>query len=216
MHRTNTRSYDRRGLRAGWRLVAALVACGAAGQASAEEITFGGTITQSTQDGTGPAVNNLSLNGIKDGDLYTVTLVFPGLLTSPVSFDPLAGATLTFLDAAAGVSESAFNLVSLSVLPDASLADVSLLGCLSTGSACDQGNELDANFEIPAVQLNSRTWNGQAISGLLPLDLLEDDGATDIHGSVSAIAPVPEPAQIWLLGAIVAGALWRSRGKKQS
>jgi hypothetical protein len=58
---------------AGWRLVAALATWGAAGQASAEEITFGGEITQSTQDGTGPAVNNPSLNGIKDGDFYTMT-----------------------------------------------------------------------------------------------------------------------------------------------
>jgi hypothetical protein len=215
VRRTKMRSYDRRRLRAGWGLVAALAACGAAGQASSEEITFGGTITQSTQDGTGPAVNNPSLNGIKDGDFYTVTLDFPGSLTLPGAFDPLAGATLTFLDTAAGASESASNLISLSVLPDASFADISLLGCLSTGSACDLGNELDANFEIPAVQLNSRTWNGQAISGLLPLDLLEDDGATDIHGSVSAIAPVPEPAQIWLLGAVTMGALWRYRGKKQ-
>jgi hypothetical protein len=215
VHRTNTRSYDRRGLRAGWTLIAVLAACGVAGQASAEEITFGGAITQSTQDGTGPAVNNPTLNGIKDGDFYTVTLDFPGSLTSPGAFDPLAGATLTFLDTAAGAGESAFDLISLSVLPDASFADISLLACLSTGGACDQGNELDANFEIPAVQLNSKTWNGQAISGLLPLDLLEDDGTTDIHGSVSAIAAVPEPTQIWLLGAVITGALWRSRGKKQ-
>lgn len=75
-----------------------------------EEITFGGAITQSTQDGTGPAVINPSLNGVKDGDSYTVTLDFPGPLTSPRAFDPLAGATLTFLDAAAGASESAFNM----------------------------------------------------------------------------------------------------------
>jgi hypothetical protein len=162
-----------------------------------------------------PAVNNPSLNGIKDGEFYMVILDFPGLLTSPGAFDPLAGATLTFLDTAAEASESAFDLISLSVLPDTSFADISLLGCLSTGSACGQGNELDANFEIPAVQLNSKTWSGEAISGLLPLDLLGDDGTTDIHGSVSAIAAVPEPAQIWLLGAVITGARWRYRGKKQ-
>jgi hypothetical protein len=94
-------------------------------------------------------------------------------------------------------------------LPDDSFADVSLLACLSTGSACDQGNQLDANFQIPAVQLNAKNWTGQAIAGLLPLDLLEDDGATDIQGSVSVVSSVPEPAQIWLLGAVITGMLWQ-------
>lgn len=164
VYRTDTRSNDRRGRLAGWTLIAVLAACGVTGRAAAEEITFGGAITQSIQDGTGPAINNPSLNGIKDGDFYTVTLDFSGPFTSPGAYDPLAGATLTLTDAAAGASESAFNLISLSVLPDAGFADISLLACLSTGSACDQGNEL--NFEIPAVQLNSKTWNGQAISGL--------------------------------------------------
>jgi len=191
--------------------VTILTAYGFAGHASADQITFTGVITQSTQDGTGPAMNNPSLNLIKDGDSYSVTLDFPGTLTSPGAFNPLTGATLQFLDAAAGASETNFDTVSLTVLPDGSFADVSLLACLSTGSACDQGNQLDANFQIPAVQLNAKNWTGQAIAGLLPLDLLEDDGATDIHGSVSAVSSVPEPAQIWLLGAVITGMLWRLR-----
>jgi hypothetical protein len=38
-----------------------------ANTAAAATITFGCLTTQSTQDGTGPAVNNLSQNNIKDG-----------------------------------------------------------------------------------------------------------------------------------------------------
>lgn len=37
-----------------------------AGAAAAGTITFSGVITQSAQDGTGPAVNNTALNGIND------------------------------------------------------------------------------------------------------------------------------------------------------
>lgn len=196
-------------------IFAALLAASAfAGHAAADQITFDGRITQSTQDGTGPAVNNPSLNGIKDGDIYSVTLDFPGALTSPGTFNPLAGATLQFQDAAAGASETSFDAVSLTASPDGSFADISLLGCLSTGSACDQGNELDANFQIPAVQLDANKWTPRAITGLLPLDLLEDDGTTDIQGSVSAVSSVPEPAQIWLFGAVISGVLWRLRRRR--
>ena len=111
-------------------------------------------------------MNNPSLNSIKDGDVYTVTLDFPGALTSPGAFNPLAGATVQFLDVAAGASEASFDSVSLTVLPDGGLDDISLLGCLSTGAACDQGNELNANFQIPVAQLNAKVWTGQPIAGV--------------------------------------------------
>jgi hypothetical protein len=39
----------------------------------ADTLTIGGAINQSTQDGTGPAVNNPSLNNISDGDSTTST-----------------------------------------------------------------------------------------------------------------------------------------------
>jgi hypothetical protein len=61
----------------------ALACCGLAVAASASTISFGGVITQSTQDATGPAVNNLSLNNIQDLHGYTVTLAFPGSITVP-------------------------------------------------------------------------------------------------------------------------------------
>jgi hypothetical protein len=54
-------------------LLAGLAVSGFANVASAD---IGGTIIQSRQDGTGPAVSNLSLNNIIDGDAYTVTLNF--------------------------------------------------------------------------------------------------------------------------------------------
>jgi hypothetical protein len=44
-----------------------LVAVLGAPKAYASEITVTGMITQSTSDGTGPAVNNPSLNNIADG-----------------------------------------------------------------------------------------------------------------------------------------------------
>src|SRR5207249_3705963 len=50
-------------------------------EADAATITFSGIITQSTQDGTGPAVNNPSLNNIQDLQAYTVTLAFAGSIT---------------------------------------------------------------------------------------------------------------------------------------
>jgi hypothetical protein len=68
-------------------------------------------------DGTGPAVNNPSLNSIADGDAFTVTLNFAGSITAAGTFS-LAGATLSFLDAAAPASETSFDTVSLSVVPD--------------------------------------------------------------------------------------------------
>src|SRR5437867_3036255 len=63
--------------------------------AIADIITFGGTITQSTQDGTGPAANNPTLNNIQDLQAYTVTLGFLGSITTPGTYN-LTGGSLTF------------------------------------------------------------------------------------------------------------------------
>ena len=52
-------------------LIAVALGLGFANSALADVIIFGGTITQSTQDGTGPAQNNLSLNNIQDLQAYT-------------------------------------------------------------------------------------------------------------------------------------------------
>ena len=62
--------------------------------AGGSQISFGGVISRSTQDGTGPAVNNPALNVIADGDAYTVTINFIGSV-STLGAHPLAGASMT-------------------------------------------------------------------------------------------------------------------------
>jgi hypothetical protein len=192
-------------------LIASLVIYASALPALADSITFGGAISQSTQDGTGPAANNASLNSIADGDVYAVFMLnFVGLISGPGQF-ALKPAGLGFQDTTAGVDETAFggtpcgtqtSLGCLTVSVDASdssFDDISLLGCVTTGSGCLLGNELDVNFRIPGANLNSQHVLAGSIPGLTPLDLLEDDGSTDIQGTVTkysytpAIA-VPEPS----------------------
>jgi hypothetical protein len=75
----------------------------------ADSITIGGTINQSTQDGTGPAVNNPSLNAALDGASYTIDLSFAGSITSLGAYD-LTGRSLIFSAADAGVLEDSFNV----------------------------------------------------------------------------------------------------------
>ncbi len=120
-----------------------------------------------------------------DGAAYTVNLSFAGLINSPGTYDLTgSGALLNF--PAAGATENNFDFISLTVAQSGSFNQVSILACLTTGSGCNQGNELDLNFMIPAASLNVMNVAAQNISGLLPLDLLEDDGVTDIQGSVTA------------------------------
>lgn len=186
--------------------------------AFAETITFSGLITQSTQDGTGPAVNNSTLNLISTGDSYTVTLDFAGVIAGFATYD-LTGSTLSFADSAASALENKFGLISLTVGPDGAFDDISLLGCVLSGSGCFVGNQLAVNFKIPSAQLNSQNVAAQAIFGLVPsLDLLEDDGVTDIQGSVTtySAAPVPEPSALILLGTALACCSFALRKRKES
>lgn len=169
----------------------------------ADVIAISGTINQSTEDGTGPAENNPSLNDIKDGELYTFSLDFTGSITAPGTYD-LTGSSLLFSVAVAGAVESSFDFVSLTVAQSGGFDQLSILGCLTTGSACNQGNELDLNFTISSANLNGQNVAAQGDLNLLPLDLLEDDGVTDIHGlittySYTSAAAVPEPASFMLL-----------------
>lgn len=178
---------------------------GAANAAFAGTIVFSGQITQPV-DQTNPAANNTSLNSIADGDSYLVTLGFLGQITGPGLYNT-PDLTLQFVDPAAAATETAFNSVSLSITADGSLLDFSLLGCLSTGDGCNAGNELDANFAIASADLGSSNAAAQLIPGLSPaLDLLEDDGLTDVQGTVNTFSSVPEPATGGLL-AVGAGAL---------
>ena len=166
----------------------------------ADTLFIGGTINQATQDGTGPAGNNPSLNSILDGALYSVELSFAGSIASPGTYD-LSGSNLLFTANAA--SESSFDSVSLTVAQTGTSDQLTLFACLTTGSGCNQGNELDLSLMIPAASLNSQNVVAQAIPNLPPLDLLEDDGVTDIQGSVTSYSysQTPEPAVTALVGA---------------
>jgi hypothetical protein len=185
----------------------ALACCGLAVAASAATISFGGVIIQSTQDGTGPAMNNPSLNNIKDQQAYTVTLVFAGSITAPGTYN-LTGSSLMFAVPTAPASESSFDFIGLTVTANGGFDDLSLLACLTIGGACPPltGNGMTASFRIPAAMLNSQ--NVTAIGLDLPLDLLEDPETTgtDIHGSITSysytgiVSAVPEPCSAVLLG----------------
>jgi hypothetical protein len=165
-------------------------------------ITFSGAITQSTLDGTGPAVNNPSLNNIQDLQTYTVTLVFPGTITTPGLYD-LTGSSLLLDDTAAGANETSFSSIFLTITASGSFDQFSLLACLTSGGGCGAGNQLDANFDIPAAMLNSQSVAAIGLDQPHPLDLLEDDGTTDIHGSITAYtgpaSAVPEPSPAVML-----------------
>jgi hypothetical protein len=200
-----------------------VTSCIFASAASATTITVTGAITQSTSDGTGPAVNNPSLNSIADGDAYTLSLDFAGSIAGPGTYD-LTGGSLVFSDLAASASESSFTSISLTVSPAGSSDDISLFGCLSTGSGCLVGNSLSLNFAIPSADLNSPSAPASAIFALSPpLDLLEDDGSTDIQGSVtsysytSAVSTTPEPTSIALYGSgLIALALKRLKRQRKN
>ncbi len=185
-------------------------------QASADSYTFSGLITQSDADGAVTSVNNPSLNNVADGDPFNVTLTFTGSLPGAGTFD-LSSGTLAFNDPTAAASEFNFNSISLTLISDGTFFDLSLLGCLTTGSACDQGNQLNLNFQILAAQLHSPTPTPNPIAGLLPFELLEDDGVTDIHGSLSSgsLSAIPEPIQIMPLSVMIAALLWTRRLNSQ-
>lgn len=180
-------------------LLAGLLLCGLSNVAGAATITLSGNITQSTKDGTGPAVNNPSLNNIFDLQAYTVTLMTPGTLTGAGTYN-LTGSTLTFSVPAASATESNFSSISLTVTSNAAVDRISLLACLTTGSGCMVGNQLTANFSIPASMLNSQDVTAIGLDQPHPLDLLEDDGTTDIQGSITSYSytgagnTVPEPS----------------------
>jgi hypothetical protein len=188
-------------------------------KAYADEVTVAGTITQSTYQGTGPAVNNTSLNNIMYGDAYTLSLAFTGSINSPGTYD-LTGGALLFSDPTAPASENSFTSISLTISPAGSLDDVSLYACLSTGSGCSMSNSLSLNFAIPSGDLNSLSAPATTIPALSPpLDLEEDDGTTDIQANVTSYSytPTPEPASMALYGSgLIALALARRKRQGKS
>jgi hypothetical protein len=189
-----------------------LAVCAAANMAVAGTIVIAGQITQSTQDGTGPAVNNPSLNNILDFQPYLVTLAFAGSITGAGTYN-LTGGSLTFSDPSAPASESSFGSISLTIAAAGTFDDLTLMACLTTGTSCGAGNQMSLIFQIPAASLNSQNVPATGLDQPHPLDLLEDDGVTDIHGSITSYSSVPEPSPAILLGCALA-ALAVANGRK--
>ncbi len=138
--------------------------------------------------------------------------MFTGLITAPGTYD-LTGGSLTFSVPTAPASEASFGSFSLTITANGGFDDFSFRGCLTTGSGCLAGNQLDANFRILATGLNAQNVMATGLDPPHPLDLLEDDGVTDIHGTITSysytgrVSAVPEPSLTVLLGSILAGAI---------
>lgn len=171
-------------------------------------IALTGALTQSTPDGTGPAANNLALNNIVDGQLYTIILALPDTVSGPGSY----AVTPLFSVPDAPASESAFAASTLTVAADGDSYDFSLLACLTTGSGCAFGDELTANFQVAAASLNGQNVAAIGLDQPHPMDLLEDDGTTDIQGSITQYSSIPEPSFTWL--SLLASGLFAWRGKR--
>jgi len=187
-----------------------------AGISSADQILFTGTITQSVFDGTGAASNNPSLNLIQTGQTYTVTLDFADSIDVPGAFTI---ATTSFAVPSAPAIESGFSTGTLTVTADGANYDVSLLACLTSGSNCAVGNQLNANFRILAASLTSVNAPATGLDPPHPLDLLEDDGVTDLQGTIANYSyiggsSIPEPGSVLLVSSVVAVILFQLERKK--
>ena len=174
--------------------------------AYADSFSIGGTITQSSPEGTGPAFNNPSLNNVADGDTWMLSLPFDGAIRGPGTYSSLANSNPTFSDATAGASEGDVGFTSLSISQVGGLDAFSLFGCLNTGSGCFFGNDLSVSFQIAAADFSSSSAVAAGMDPPHPLDLLEDDGTTDIQGSITsygytaaAAAQTPESSSLYFL-----------------
>ena len=162
-----------------------------------DSVSITGNITQPNAN---PPASNSSLDAIQLGDAYSVNLTFTGGLTVAGMYSLNGG---TFNDASVGAAES-YTGGTFTSFADGSF---SVQLCLAS---CNTGNELDLNFKIPFASRNSQNVTASSVPNLAPFDLLEDDGLTDIQGTVTgysyrAAATVPEPTSMLLLGSGLAG-----------
>ena len=190
------------------RFGASILLLGLCTGARASTLTVTGTITQSTMDGTGPAVHSPALNDIVDGQTFQVTLISATPISAPGFYD-LTGSSLVFAVPSAAASEGKFGATSLSLTEDGGYLDFSLYGCLADAD-CSIGNALSASFSIPAGSLGGTSVAAIGLDAPHPFELLEDDGVTDLHGSIStfsntALVTTPEPASGVLMATALLG-----------
>jgi len=176
VERATEKTSMRKLTRVRYAIVVSLLCFAAPGGAST--IAVSGVITQSTADTGVPAMNNPALNNIADGDTYIANLSVTGSVTGPGAYN-LAG--LAFADTAAGASETGFISGSMTIAQTGTTDQFSVFGCLTN---CATGNQLALEFSLPAAALGASGFTAP-IPALLPMDLLEDDGNTDIQGTVS-------------------------------
>jgi len=190
--------------------------CAVESPARADIVQVTGTITQDLTDSGATAGSNPALEAIKDGDLYSVQLTFNGPILAPGVFSLTS---VQFKDLTHPVVENAFISGSMTITQSSGVDTFSALGCLIDAVTCLAGNQLDLNFEIPSSGLNMTGVAASAVPGIFPsMDLLEDGGSSDIHGTVTSyglVAAAPEPPARPILVAAAACILWRALRMKQ-
>ncbi len=193
-------------------IAAACVYLLASGVAQGTMITLGGTVTQSPQDGGATAVANPALNNVVDADAFTIQLSFAGPIGGPGAI-PLT--SVSFVDTTVSAYELGFISGTAVITTAGSMSQFAVVGCLISASSCLTGNQLALNFQVPTSSLTGSNISAQPIPALLAVDLLEDDGATEIQGTLSnysytGTTSTPEPSTLTMI-AIGAGCLLLSR-----
>jgi hypothetical protein len=163
-------------------------------------IVIEGTIYQPNSNP--PAAYNPSLDSIALGDLYSITLNFTGSITGPGTYTNFTSEVFTDLTNPVA-TESSFISQSLTISSSGGTDTFSGLACLPTD--CLLGNQLALNFIIPAGSLNGTSVAASSVPLLIPMDLLEDGGLTDIQGNVTSysyqsVGVTPEPVSFVLCG----------------